>query len=184
MKINSGPSRFHRLAVMFIVLTELFVSAAFVTSAALAQTTPTTITIDAPGAGTSHAQGTWATAINAGGVIAGYYVDSSGACHGFIRNVDGTYISFDTPLGQLGAPTCPQPASINASGAITGAEGDRSFGCTTWAPGDQQPGCGGSHGFIRMADGTITVFDGPVNPSFENPGNFPLSISATNAVVG
>jgi len=29
---------------MFIVLTELFVSAAFVTSAALAQTTPTTIT--------------------------------------------------------------------------------------------------------------------------------------------
>src|SRR5258708_26397531 len=115
-------------------------------SRASAQNSPPLITFDAPGAGTAHGEGTWATAINAGGVIAGYYVDSGGACHGFVRNVDGTYLSFDTPLGKLGAPTCPQPNSINASGVITGAEGDPSFGCTSWAPGDRSPtGCGGTH---------------------------------------
>jgi len=35
-----------------------------------------------------------------------------------------------------------------------------------------------------MADGTITVFDGPVNPSFGNPSTFPTAINSTNAVVG
>jgi hypothetical protein len=84
MKINSGPFRIHRLAVTFIMLTELFVFAAFVTSAALAQTAPATITIDAPGA----TRGTAATAINASGVIAGYYFASDGT-HGFVRNPDG-----------------------------------------------------------------------------------------------
>ena len=154
-------------------------------SRASAQNSPPVITFDAPGAGTTHGEGTWATAINAGGAIAGNYIDSGGACHGFIRNVDGIYISFDTPLGQLGAPTCPLSTSISASGVITGAEGDPSFGCTTWSRFDRTPiGCGGSHGFIRMADGTITVFDGPVNPSFGNPSTFPTAINSTNAVVG
>jgi len=154
-------------------------------SRASAQARSPIITIDAPGAGTARGEGTWATAINAGGAIAGNYIDSGGACHGFIRNMDGTYISFDTPLGQLGAPTCPLPTSINASGVITGAEGDPSFGCTTWSRFDKTPiGCGGTHGFIRMADGTITVFDGPVNPSFDNPVTFPTAINSTNAVVG
>src|SRR5216684_1364384 len=116
MKGNTRKVEMHALVAIVKLLAGVFVCAALVSSTALAQTQSPIITIDAPGAGTVHGEGTWATAINAGGVIAGYYVDSSGACHGFIRNVDGTYISFDTPLGQLGAPTCPQPASINASG--------------------------------------------------------------------
>ena len=40
---------------------------------------------DAPGAGTGYFQGTVAVSINAGRVITGFYVDSTGAWHGFVR---------------------------------------------------------------------------------------------------
>jgi len=179
MKERNGKNRPHVFVVGVILLLGVFVCPVFVSSPALAQSSPPVITFDAPGAGTTRGQGTWATAINAGGVIAGYYADSGGACHGFVRNTDGTYISFDTPLGTHGAPTCPQPSSINAAGAITGGEYDRSFACA-----DPDAFCAGTHGFIRMPDGTITVFDGPVNPSFEHPGTFPMGINSTNTVVG
>src|SRR6266704_6203682 len=105
MKRNTGKVEMHVLAAIVKLFAAIFVCAALVSSATLAQNSPPVITFDAPGAGTVHGEGTWATAINAGGVIAGYYIDSGGACHGFIRNVDGTYLSFDTPLGKLGAPT-------------------------------------------------------------------------------
>src|ERR1051325_588379 len=118
MKRNTRKVEMHVLAAIVRLLARVFVCAALVSSAALAQNSPPVITIDAPGAGTGRAEGTWATAINAAGIIAGYYVDSSGACHGFVRNSDGTYSSFDTPLGTHGAHTCPQPSSINAAGVI------------------------------------------------------------------
>ena len=40
---------------------------------------------DAPGAGTTHLQGTVPLAINAGRVITGFYTDSNGTGHGFLR---------------------------------------------------------------------------------------------------
>src|SRR5438309_1501874 len=174
MRRNTGKVEMHVLAAAVKLLAGIFVCAALVGSTALAQNSPPVITFDAPGAGTGSYQGTIATAISAAGVIAGYYLDSNWGCHGFVRNSDGTYISFDTPSRQLGAPTCPQPASFNAAGVIIGVESDPSFGCTAWSQSDQNPeGCGGNHGFIRMPDGRITIFDGPVNPSFANPSTVP-----------
>jgi hypothetical protein len=189
VKTKTGKLGFNGLTV--IVFTGLVVSSAFVTSAALAQATPTLITLDAPGAGTGMGQGTVATVINAGGVIAGYLLDSSGACHGFVRNRDGSYVTFDTPLGQHGVATCPQPTAINAAGVITGVDGDGSFGCANWP--DTAGGCGGAHAFLRNPDGTIIVFDAPPDlsnqdetPGFtnSNPGTFPRSINSAGEITG
>ncbi|HVN03191.1 MAG TPA: hypothetical protein VMT86_02170 [Bryobacteraceae bacterium] len=41
--------------------------------------------IDVPGAGTGAGQGTIAAGGNDAGAIAGFYVDSSGVVHGFLR---------------------------------------------------------------------------------------------------
>lgn len=46
---------------------------------------PTFSSFEAPGAGKGAGQGTIPTTINSAGVIAGYYLDSSGVYHGFVR---------------------------------------------------------------------------------------------------
>jgi hypothetical protein len=52
--------------------------------------TPTFITFEAPGAGTSPYQGTAGTSINADGTTTGYYSDASNVYHGFVRDSSGT----------------------------------------------------------------------------------------------
>jgi hypothetical protein len=49
----------------------------------------TIITIDAPGAGTSAHEGTYATAISPTGDITGYYQDINSAVHSFVRSAFG-----------------------------------------------------------------------------------------------
>lgn len=50
-------------------------------------------TFDVPGA-----TGTYAWARNGGGTISGYFADSNGLYHGFIRNADGTIMTFDRTI--------------------------------------------------------------------------------------
>src|SRR6266446_3357120 len=140
-----------------------------------AQTEPPITTIDATDAGTTNGQGTWATAINAAGVIGGYFLDSNFGCHAFVRKPDGTFTSFDGPTG------CPIPASINQRSVVTGTYADRSFGCSAGQP-DNPPGCGGFHAFTRNPDGTFVSFD----PPNVNPHNFigANSVNAEGAIVG
>ena len=91
------------------------------------------------------AHGTFAVAINAAGAITGDYGDSKSIAHGFLRNVDGTFETFD-------AKSLPDtisgtyPVGINASGVITGY---------------YLEGSSAVHGFVRATDGTVTVFDAP-----------------------
>src|SRR5437667_965636 len=85
-------------------------------SRASAQTQRPIIAIDAPGA----TEGTVAMAINASGVITGYYLASDGE-HAFVRNTDGTFVSFDSPLGPQSGQIVPM--SINNAGVITGFYG-------------------------------------------------------------
>ena len=85
---------------------------------------------------------TFPQGINAAGQITGYYFDPSGS-HGFLRQANGTFITFDPP-----PITSPNQsviaASINAQGEITGYYAD-SFGFF--------------RGFLRHTDGTITTFE-------------------------
>src|SRR3974390_735035 len=70
---------------------------------------------DPPGAGTLAGQGTFPQQNLNSGAIVGYYVDADGMAHGFIRNVDGNYTTFDVP-GAAGT----QAFGINDDGKPAG----------------------------------------------------------------
>jgi hypothetical protein len=59
-------------------------------------------TFDAPGAGTSAGQGTFANGMNDSGAITGFIRDANAARHGYLRAPDGTFTIFDDPA----AGTC------------------------------------------------------------------------------
>jgi hypothetical protein len=125
-----------------------------------------------------------ARAINDFGAVTGdFWVCSTDlstcAVHGFIRNADGKYISFDAPGSNpdpnVGGGTYPQ--AINALGEVTGYYGDSNAVF---------------HGFVRRADGRITTFDFPTtctktatppeDCAFE--GTFPSAVNVLGQVVG
>jgi hypothetical protein len=83
-------------------------------------------------------------AINAAGQIAGFYIDGLGQ-HGFLRQADGTPVSFDAPypFPTGGPPVQTGATSINVAGQITGYVNH---------PTDV------SFGFLRKTDGTFEVF--------------------------
>lgn len=89
-------------------------------------------TFDAPSAAAANFEGTFALSINPSGEITGYYYDANNVVHGFVRDINGTFITFD-PLGSIAT----YPASINPSGEITGHYFDAN---------------GRSHGFLRKPD--------------------------------
>ena len=86
---------------------------------------------------------TRATSINSAGVITGFYQDSAQLYHGFVRATNGAITTFLAESGE----NC-LPASINSTGEITGQSGPLND----------------PRGFLRAADGTITLFT-PVAPS-------------------
>jgi hypothetical protein len=106
-------------------------------------------TFEAPGAGTSafEDQGTVPFAINAAGVVTGYFAASSGGAHGFVRAANGTVTTFDAPgVGGSGGFQGTNPTSIDAAGDVAGTYTDTNAA---------------RHGFLRSADGTIVSFDAP-----------------------
>jgi hypothetical protein len=104
-------------------------------------------TIDAPNAGTASEQGTFIEDINAAGDAAGFYTDSSGAYHGFIRSSAGELTIIDVPAAGSGAPGLGTTiSSIDSAGDTVGY---------------YNPQQGSSQSFLRTSDGTITTFDPP-----------------------
>ncbi len=81
----------------------------------------TIIKFNAPGAGKSQGQGTEPLAINKSGAIAGFYLDSAGVQHGFLRSAKGAFTKID-PTGSVGT----QPESLNTAGDISGFYADSS----------------------------------------------------------
>src|SRR5690242_2952342 len=92
--------------------------------------------------------GAVASSINGFEDVCGQYSEQ----HGFLRTVDGTFVSFDPPDSEWTAPS-----SINDSRTIAGyfSSSDSRY-----------------HGFIRAADGTFTEFDVP-----NSQGTFAYSIN-------
>jgi probable HAF family extracellular repeat protein len=65
--------------------------------------------------------GTFANGINNSGAIVGYYLDSAGTQHGFLRDPSGTITTIDVP-----GSTKTNTAGINAAGQIVGTFDDAS----------------------------------------------------------
>ena len=81
---------------------------------------------------------TTVAAMNQNGDTTGFYNDSSGTAHPFIRSAAGTITTFDVSAsGSFGV-------GIDNAGDVTGTYLD---------------GGGSPHGFVRTPDGTITKFD-------------------------
>jgi N-acetylneuraminic acid mutarotase len=149
----------------------------FVASAARAQETASIVRDSAPaftsfevtGAGTGALEGTVAIGINAGGDVAGMYIDSNGVRHGFVRQASGAVTPFKAPAAGAGQSQGTIPLSINASGVVTGFYIDAQNTV---------------HGFVRSATGAITSFDVPGAGSARNRGTTPISINAAGTIVG
>lgn len=104
------------------------------------------------------------TAINTQGDVAGVYTaDSSGSPnpnHGFVRNSDGTIVTFDVPNA-----LATNPMSISEQGMSVGNYTDAA----------------GAHGFLRRIDGTIETFDVHI-PNAQDI-TF-IAVSSTNLMLG
>jgi hypothetical protein len=101
---------------------------------------------DAPGAGTSEHQGTFAQAINTSGEVSGFYQDASDVYHGYIRDGSGNFTSFDAPGSGTKVFSGTLPGAINLSGEVTGFFVDDNLV---------------THAFVRDSSGTVTAFDAP-----------------------
>lgn len=106
----------------------------------------TITTFDAP-----NAVGTFPQAVSAFGVIVGFYQESSGASHGFLRSPQGRITSFDVP----GSGTFP--LAVNRRGQITGSVFSERLGISV------------SRAFLREADGRVTEFDASADALVTRP---------------
>lgn len=114
-------------------------------SAPLAYAQSTFLSFDAPGAGTGQGQGTSPTAINANGVIIGYYADSNNDQHAFLRAADGTFTNIDVP-GALAT----DPIAISSGGLVVGIYSYFTNGQTLEIAG-----------FLRYANGQYLTLSAP-----------------------
>jgi len=101
------------------------------------------------------------SALNDKGDLTGWYFDSSQAVHGYVREKDGTFTTFDDSLGGNGFFEGTIPGSINRHGDIAGGVADASLIY---------------HGFVRSRRGEITSFEAPES------GNTPGQLQGTLAV--
>jgi hypothetical protein len=111
----------------------------------LRDTDGTITPFDPPGAGTDRNHSTGVTGMTPSGQIVGYYFDVNMGrltSHGFVRNADGTVITFDATADSI----YTYAEAVNPAGQIAGV---------------YQSANSGSHGFVRDSDGTITSYDVP-----------------------
>ncbi len=111
--------------------------------------------------------------INVGGDVAGafflpaqnYY---GGIVNGFIRSANGTLTTFGIDNN---GPCCifNYVTAINASDSVIGYEDDY---------------YDSNHGYLRTADGTITLFDAPGAGTQYFQGTFPTAINSAGLIVG
>ncbi|HKV05861.1 MAG TPA: hypothetical protein VJO53_12255 [Candidatus Acidoferrales bacterium] len=130
----------------------------------------TITTFDIPGFAAGQVRIVVPTQINASGMVAGSYIDSSQVFHGFLRDTNGAITTLDAPGAGATGGTGTEASDINSSGVIAGV-------FRTGASG----GVVSTHSFLRAADGKYTVFDPPkAGPS----GSLAAGINASGAVVG
>jgi len=124
---------------------------------------------DVTGEGKGKNQGTVPIAVNSSGAVAGFYVDSSNAYHGFIRAANGTITTFNVTNAGKGAQQGTQATGINTSGEVVGLYCDSSNVC---------------RGFVRAPSGVITTFDLPGAETSSHLGTAALGINDSGVVTG
>lgn len=144
----------------------LFLSYLGLATFVCAQTAPKykLVEFDVPLAGQGENQGTVGRYLSADGAITGHYIDSYNMVHGFLRNSDGTFTTFD-PTESVAT----YPLGVNATHVIVGTYNDAH---------------GILHGFIRSADGKIAPYDAPGAGGGEGEGTILEAINTSGESVG
>ncbi len=127
---------------------------------------------DVPGAAEiPSVGGTTPFANNDFGVIVGTWTDANVVPHGFIRNPDGTILSFDAPGAGLGAGLNQGTVAynINDFGVIAGQFQDTNYVL---------------HAFIRYPTGSFTVFDAPGAGTSAGQGTLAVDINPEGDTAG
>jgi hypothetical protein len=188
------------------------IGAAFLLSASLLLGQSSFVSFDAPDAGTGPSQGTIPATINLKGQIAGVYIDSSNLQHGFIRQPNGQFAEFFPPSitdvvvlglnnsGQiLGTATLPASpfdfypflrtpaglytafAALELHPASTIPTGINNSGHVS---GYYQDGAQAFHGFLRDANGELTIIDDPDANISAGSGTYALALNDDGVVAG
>ena len=130
-------------------------------------------TFDAPGAGTGALQGTFTLftfvagdAINSKGEIAESFIDANNVFHGFVRDRNGVFTTFEAP-GESDTDFLPgtSAVAINSAGDITG---DFSVATDRF------------HCYLRDHNGKFTTFGAPG----ANLGTFAAAVNSARDIAG
>ena len=106
--------------------------------------------------------------INPNGAIAGWYIDSAFVSHGFLRDRNGAFTTFDVP----GAGRS-RPGHVSASQS---AKVERSQDFTLTDPAN--------HGFLRDKKGVITTYDVPGAGTGPGQGTLGGGLTPSGAIMG
>ncbi len=139
---------------------------------------PTITTIDAPHAGTISGYGTEAIAICPAGQIAGLYAGYSNSIHAYVRATDGTITTLDAPGAGAGGGTIPLP-TVGTNPGTYAVAGDACGLVTGYFIDSRNV----AHGYLRAADGTLTVFDVPHAGTGNGQGTFAGNMSMSGEVI-
>jgi len=198
--VQSQSGYLNRLCLL--VLAVAFVG---VTSASAS----TLVKFSVSAAGTAAGQGTFPAAINASGVIAGYYIDANNVHHGFERASNGAITNFDDPNAGTSAGQGTWAFGINATGTIAGYYIDSSYALHGYSfsqgvfteidaagaagtlalsindagtiAGTYFDPAGVDHGFVRNATtGVITSIDAPGAGTGSGQGTMTPSVGGIN----
>ena len=121
-------------------------------------------------AGTTGGHGTVGLSIDTAGDIAGVYLDSNGATHGFERAASGAITNFDATGAGTASTQGTFALSIDPGGNyITGmyADSGNSY-----------------HGYVRAANGAITEFDVSGAGTGGHRGTIPMSVNTGGVIAG
>lgn len=114
--------------------------------------------------------GTFVVGINAGGDVAGSFMDVNGVVHGFVRiATTGKITTFDAPGASLAENRGTGVMGIDTAGDIAGAYVDATER---------------AHGFVRSAKGVFTTIDAPGAGTAKDQGTAPLGIDANGDITG
>jgi hypothetical protein len=110
-----------------------------------------------PNSGHGSGQGTLVYGVNSSGEVTGYYNGKAGYAHGFLREAQGNFTSFDAPGSDF-----TLPVAINCNGEVVGYYTNlRTFG------------------FVRDAAGNLSSFE-----AADAISTFPYGMNDEGAIVG
>lgn len=121
-------------------------------------------TFDVPGS-----LATEPVSINSRGQVTGWYLTADNLYHGFIRNLDSTFATFDAP----------QAGIVPFSGTLTSAINDQGYVCGYVVRSDAV-----WVAFVRDPQGTFTLFKAPGSSQNSGEGTRAMSMNNRGAIAG